>query len=148
MIHKDEWEWYGQAGHFILGPQCRFHMATKVGKFWVSTVGELWPDAPIREIYAKVRGVTLEGRGDAREVDYMQKIGFEKIGTSGTYETMVFLAGPPCDRPDCGCDLPLPTSFADLGGERYETASEARAGHLRYCAHAANDEIKVREDSE
>lgn len=48
------WEWYGHPAHFICGDKCRFHLATKVGKYLVSTVGELWPERRVREIHAEV----------------------------------------------------------------------------------------------
>lgn len=40
MINANEWEWFGNAAHFICGRWCRFHLATKVGKYLISTVGE------------------------------------------------------------------------------------------------------------
>ena len=52
-VTKDKWVWMGHAGHFICGHDCRFHMATRVGKYLVSTVGELWPSRAVREIHAK-----------------------------------------------------------------------------------------------
>lgn len=39
MIAKRDWKWYGQAAHLIVGQWCRFHMATEIGPWLVSTVG-------------------------------------------------------------------------------------------------------------
>lgn len=39
MIPQKDWKWFGQAGHFICGQWCRFHLCTKIGRSIVSTVG-------------------------------------------------------------------------------------------------------------
>lgn len=131
----DEWRWYGNAGHFICSSDCRFHLTTEVGRFLVSTVGQYLPDSAVREITSKSRGVFLEGRGDAREADYMKKLGFEEIGLGRTFETMVFKLGTTrCTRPDCDCGLP---DVADWGGvvqEGYNDAGSATRGHMKLCA--------------
>lgn len=62
-ITQDKWVWMPHAGHFISGYRCCFKLNTKVGKYIISTVGEL-PD------------------GD----------GFMDIGADRKYETMVFPA--------------------------------------------------------
>lgn len=117
MIPKEKWEWFGLAGHFILGHKCQFHLCTKVGRYLVSTVGQL---------------VALEGIGDDREADYMKKIGYEEIGCGRTFETMVFKAGKRCRVKDCMCLQPsLASSEKDFEG--YNTAGEAQAGHLKMC---------------
>jgi len=43
VIQKSEWYWLGYAGHFIGASDCRFHLATIVGKYLVSTVGDYHP---------------------------------------------------------------------------------------------------------
>lgn len=132
MIPKEKWEWFGLSGHFILGHKCQFHLCTKVGRYLVSTVGQYLPDEGVREIYAKSRGVDLEGIGDDREADYMKKIGYEEIGCGRTFETMVFKAGKRCRVKDCMCLQPsLASSEKDFEG--YNTAGEAQAGHLKMC---------------
>lgn len=79
------------AAHLIVSQDCKFHLATKVGKYIISTVGEYFPDSNVREIFANSRGIKLEGMGDARRADYMKKIGFEEIHYGGfLYETYVF----------------------------------------------------------
>ncbi len=132
---ESEWEWYGTAGHLCVGRYCRFHLATKVGKFWVSTVGEYLPPEGTREVLAESRGVKLAGMGDAREADYMNKIGYETLGVGddSIYETMVFHAGQRCESPDCNCGMPVPEDWSNLDGRRWATAREAREGHMFFC---------------
>lgn len=131
-IPESKWNWFGCAGHLIVGKDCRFHLFTKVGKFVVSTVGEYLPSESVREILAKSRGVKIEGRGDARENDYMRKIGYEKIGFDRLYETMVFDAGKPCRLKTCMCGAPeIDGSEKDFRG--YNTAGEATKGHFEMC---------------
>jgi hypothetical protein len=129
---KDDWKWFGNAAHFICGHMCRFHMATQVGPWLVSTVGEMWPDSEVREIYANSRGIELVGRGDARAADYMRKVGYEEIGYGRKFETMVFRAGSPCSAAGCGCGLPS-ISGEELGSESYNDAAAATAGHREMC---------------
>ena len=128
-MKKDKWIWMPHAAHFILGNYCRFHLATYVGGYVVSTVGELFPDEPVREIYAKSRGVTLEGAGDERDAYYLEKIGFEDIGFKRKYETMVFKAKP--SRHKC-CPF-ASVDGNDLDVEGYNDAGDAYEGHLRMC---------------
>jgi hypothetical protein len=100
----------------------------------VSTVGELWPEAGRREIIAKTRGIVLEGRGDARDIDYMKKIGYDTIGCGRLYETMVFRAGEPCGADRCGgCGLPECIDGSSLDFVGYNKAADAAKGHLAMC---------------
>lgn len=139
-IQPSDWQWFGHAGHFICAQWCRFHLCTKVGDYLVSTVGEYVPDAQVREILANSRGIVLEGRGDYRLADYMNKIGFEKLGAWGTYETMVFKAGTPCTSKDCNCGLPT-IDGSELAASRYDSARDAALGHYEFCRKAAKGEI-------
>lgn len=104
-------------------------MNTYVGGYIVSTVGEYVPDSAVREIGAKARGVTLEGKGDAREADWMEKMGFEEIGCDRLYETMVFKAAKSKD-PCCPFRM---VSGSELDFAGYNTAKDAYRGHLRLC---------------
>jgi hypothetical protein len=135
MESKETWQWFGNAGHFICAQWCRFHLCTKVGDYLVSTVGEYVPDEGAREIHAQVRGIELEGRGDARLADYMKKVGFQEIGFRRTYETMIFRAGAPCTRPDCNCGLPE-INGSKLWMDGYTTAGDATLGHMAACERA------------
>ena len=131
---RETWEWFGNHGHFILGRDCRFHLATLVGPWWVSTVGELLSDLTSREIIASSRGIELEGRGDERRADYMRKIGWEEIGAGRTYETMVFAAGEErCAAEGCGCGMPIPADWSDLDSDGYNDAGSATRGHYAMC---------------
>jgi hypothetical protein len=131
-VPKSEWEWFGNAAHFICGHMCRFHMATKVGDYLVSTVGEMWPDSEVREIYASTRGIALRGKGDARAADYMKKIGYEEIGYRRKFETMVFRAGPRCTAKGCKCGMPCITGH-ELESDGYNDAGSATIGHNILC---------------
>lgn len=128
-IPEAQWEWYGLAGHFIMGDYCRFHMTTKIGDVVVSTVGKLWHDAPVRESLAESRGVALVGRGDARAADYLNKVGYDEIGFGRKFETMVFRTEGKCP---CGCGLPaIIPSEIDFDG--YNEDEAARLGHMAMC---------------
>ncbi len=128
----EKWKWFGNAGHFICGSRCRFHLTTVVGPWLVSTVGQYLPDEGSREIVAQSRHVKLEGRGDAREADYMKKIGYEEIGIDRTFETMVFLAGKPCVVKKCCCGLPA-LVHPELDSSAYNEAGIATKGHYAMC---------------
>lgn len=107
-------KWFGCAGHFILGDigdKCRFHLCTQVGKYLVSTIGELWLERTSREIHAQVYDNDwLEENkhllGDEFDYAYMKKFGYEKVGCDRLFETMVFKAGKPCNSKGCNCGQP------------------------------------------
>ena len=132
-VPVEAWEWFGLPGHFIAASHCRFHLCTLIGEHLVSTVGEYLPDSAVREISAKSRGITLEGRGDAREADFLDKLGYEDIGYGRKYETMVFrTTGERCTSSDCGCGLPkiIPHELDFCG---YNRAGDAARGHQKMC---------------
>lgn len=143
LIPESEWKWFGNAAHFICARNCRFHIATQVGEFIVSTVGELLFDESSRESTATIRGVTLEGRGDARLADYMRKIGYEDIGCDRKFETMAFPAGGPCVDPYCGeggCGLP-PIAGSEIAFDAYNDRKAATEGHMAICRRIAAGKI-------
>lgn len=43
------WKWYGYGGHFVGSKSCAFHLATRIGGFLVSTVGDYMPGAMPRQ---------------------------------------------------------------------------------------------------
>lgn len=131
-MSKDKWVWMPHPGHFIAASDCKFHLNTAVagGKYIVSTVGEYFPDYLVREGLAESRGVKLEGMGDARRYDYMEKVGYEDIGLNRKYETMVFKAKK--SKHDC-CRYEQ-TSGSNLDFEGYSTPRDAYKGHLKLCA--------------
>jgi hypothetical protein len=124
-----DWVWMPHAGHLVVGNRCRFHLNTYVNGYIVSTVGEYLPDSQVREIIANSRRVTLEGRGDAREADYMRKIGYEEIGAGRIYETMVFKA----TRSQDACCPWRMESGTELDFDGYNDPGKARLGHLAMC---------------
>jgi hypothetical protein len=137
MIERSDWKWFGHPAHLIVGQSCRFHLATKVGEYLISTVGEYWPERAVREIHARVHDrIWLEDnihrKGDDFDYAYMKRFGYKEIGAGRTYESMVFKAGKPCDAPDCGCGLPeISGSELDFGG--YSDAKSATEGHYELC---------------
>lgn len=133
-ITKDKWIWMPHPAHFICARDCKFFMATKVGKYIVSTVGEYLPDYQIRELYAETRKVNLEGRGDARLADYMKKIGFEDLRYDGwKYETIVFGATKRRGEGEGCCPWTIIVVSDNKDEIAYKTAEEAYRGHYKLC---------------
>lgn len=116
-------------GHFICSDNCKFHLFTYVGKYMVSTVGELFFDSAVREITAESRGIKLEGKGDYRKHDYMKKIGYEEIGCGRKYETMVFRAVKSKDK----CCPYTAKSWDSIDFNGYNTPEDATQGHYKLC---------------
>ena len=124
------WVWMPHPAHLIVANYCRFHLATCVGKYIVSTVGEYVPSETSREIHAQVHGVTLYGKGDDREDDFLNKVGFVEIGAGHTYETMVFRAKK--GRTAC-CPFVI-ANGGELDMLGYKDAGAAYRGHIKLCA--------------
>lgn len=61
-----DWKWYGFACHFFGGRNCGYHLATRIGKYLISTVGAYRP------------------KSDGKE---------EEVGINRLFETMVFECG-------------------------------------------------------
>ena len=99
----------GCAGHFICAARCCFRRHTQVGRYRISTVGDLYykEDGPRETLGA---------------------------GEDSFFETMVFeTTGEPAeDNEGCGCQAVV--SFRELHCERYPTAGAAQKGHERYVA--------------
>ena len=136
---KDKWIWMPHAGHFICGDRCRFHLSTYVGKYIVSTIGEMWSERGPREIHAGVYDPQwLEEnkhlKGDVFDSAYMKKFGYEEIGAGRKYETMVFKAKKTTDK--C-CPWQM-VSGNDLDADGYNDAGEAYKGHLKMCKKWSN----------
>ena len=133
----NNWKWFGHAAHLIVGNKCCFHLATKVGKYLVSTVGEYWPERAVREIHAQAYDPAwLEAnrqlKGDTFDSAYFKRFGYETIGCDRKYETFVFKAGAPCKAKDCDCGLPA------IAGSEIDTlaANDAKAAtqnHMKLC---------------
>lgn len=118
---RSEWKWFGSVGHFICGRWCRFHLATQVGIWFISTVGE----------YVHPR----HSEGSERKESEWLKENWpgEDIGCDRKYETMVFTAGLPCTREGCNCGMPLPDDYTEIDANGYNTAGDATAGHMKMC---------------
>lgn len=131
------WKWFGNAGHYICACWCRFHLTTQIGKVLVSTVGEYWPERPVREIHAKFNdpawlAANQHRKGDDFDAAYFTRFGYEEIGYKRLYETMVFVAGAPCTAKGCGCGLPS-INGGDLDFASYNDAKSATEGHMEMC---------------
>jgi hypothetical protein len=129
---KATWVWLPHPSHFICAAHCRFHLATCVGDFIVSTVGEYVPPEGTREVLAACRGIVLEGKGDARERDWLRKVGFEDIGHMRKYETMVFHAVPAPADAKCGCRFHV-GDWLELYGVGANDPEEAYRNHMTLC---------------
>lgn len=105
-IPRNQWKWFGYAGHFIGGQDCRFHLCTQIGDVLISTVGAYFPPS--------------------------QDTGPVPIGADRTYETFVFRAGAPCDTDGCGCGQPT-IDGREIDSEGYNDGAAATAGHLAMC---------------
>ena len=128
-MKKENWIWMPHPGHFICSRDCKFFLNTYVGKYIVSTVGEYLPDSQSREILAKSRGIILEGRGDERLADFMEKIGYEEIGCDRKYETMVF----PAKKSEHKCCPYEASNYEAIDFDAYNTAKDAFRGHYKIC---------------
>ena len=113
MIPKDEWVWYGFAGHFIGGLQCAYHLCTRIDKLLVSTVGAYYPKGA--------------------EDEPMTPLGIEP---DSLYESFIF----PCDGED-EYGNPNIIEFSEIHSQRYDTSIKAELGHRELCLKVAKDEL-------
>lgn len=133
-MKKSDWIWMPHAAHFICGKDCQFHLATFVGNFIVSTVGELWSDQDVRRIHAEVHDPewyrkNKNLKGDYFDAAYMKKFGFRNIGHGRKYETMVFVAEKSKEK----CCPFIQESGNNLDFEGYNSAESAMKGHMKMC---------------
>lgn len=134
MTSKDKWVWMPHPGHFICGMNCRFRLNTCVGKYIVSTVGELWLERGAREIHAKIHNPDWYYKnqllkGDEFDNAYMKQFGYEDVGYGRKYETMVFLAKK-SENKCCPFEMVTPSDVDCMG---YNTPEEAYGGHMKMC---------------
>lgn len=129
-IEESEWLWYGHAAHFICGRWCRFHLATKIGDFLVSTVGLFVHPSK-------------SGSSEQEEAAWLAEYpNGDTIGFNRFYETMVFRAGKECDAEGCGCGLPK-IFGSELDFDAYNDAKAATIGHRMMCLRVAMGNVKV-----
>lgn len=146
-MKKSDWVWQPHAAHLVIGSQCQFHVATYVGGYIVSTVGEWWPDRVSREIHARIfdHEWHIENnhlRGDNYDRAYRRHFGFMEIGSDTKYETMVFEAEADTENTCCPWVMKTPRN---IDGDRYNSAPEAMQGHLRLCEQWAKQEAATNE---
>lgn len=134
-MKKTDWIWMPHPGHFICGYMCQFKLNTYVGKYIVSTVGEIrYPQRTVQEIHAKIYDAAwLETnkhlQGDYFDLAYMKKFGFQDIGVDRKYETMVFEARKSI-RKCCPWEINVKKE-KDMEG--YNKPEDAVVGHMKLC---------------
>ena len=111
-MNKENWVWMPHNGHFICGDRCHFTLNTYIGKYIVSTIGEL-PET-LKE-YIK-------------DKKFMSQ--FQEIGCGRKYETMVWKAKRSVH--EC-CPWEIIVADGELDFEAYNTAGDAYKGHLKLC---------------
>ncbi len=116
MIPESEWKWQGHPGHYCCVADCMFRMATRVGAFLVSTVGDRRGDGDDGPM-------TTIGGGDA---DF--------------FETMIF----GCEDDDLPCGCAELDDGDELDVRRYATAKAARDGHMAACYTVARGQCRGR----
>ena len=118
MSERSEWIWMPHPAHLIVSRWCRFHMATMVGQYIVSTVGE----------YVHPRHAKGSESGEAKWLK--KNWPGEDVGYGRKYETMVFPAG---QRVEGRCCQYEPSSWLELESRGYQTSEDAFAGHMELC---------------
>lgn len=145
MITHDKWKWFGTPGHFICARDCRFHLCTQVGKYLISTVGELWSQLDVRRIHADVYDSdwvekNRHLKGDAWDDAYMIRFGYQEVGCGRLYETMTFIAGKKCKVLDCNCGLPEIGEQVEGGFNAANERGPAAKGHHAMCLKYAKEQ--------
>lgn len=137
-MKKSDWNWMPHPAHFICSKDCKFFLATEVGGYVVSTVGEYYPDSQVRKIHAEIHDEkwyreNMHKKGDEWDRAYMEKFGFTELHIGGwLYETMVFKSEK---MPEEGCDACRfkIESGNNIDEEWYKTSDEAFEGHYALC---------------
>jgi len=136
-MKRDRWIWMPHPAHYILASRCQYVLSTYVGKYIVSTIGELWSDRPARESHAKNFDPKWweENKclaGGAFDDAYFERFGFEDIRGGRKYETMVFKAEkmPKNLCPVCPYRIANSQELDFLG---YNDPLAAYKGHLKLC---------------
>lgn len=129
MIPQNKWRWLGHAQHFCAADNCRFHLATVVGKYVISTVGDYYPPLTAS---SKLTGSAADLKAGRRPERVRERIG---AGEDSFFETFVFQVDTKAKKADCGC--PELKSFCEVWGERAATAQEATRKHMGMCTRIA-----------
>lgn len=135
-MKKQNWVWMPHAAHLITGDKCQFHLATYVGGYIVSTIGEHWPDRDVRRIHAEVHdpkwhALNNKLKGDEYDHAFMKRFGFEELGHERTYETFVFPARKKMEG--CKACPYKPSDWGEIDSAGYRNAEAAYLGHLKFC---------------
>jgi hypothetical protein len=135
-IDKEEWVWMPHAAHLCVSRWCRFHLATKIGKYIVSTVGEYVPDSGARRIHAEIYDPkwyveNSDKKGDYWDAAFQKRFGFIEIGLDRTYETMVFRAKRADGKEKC-CPFRI-ANGSDLDSDGANDAQTAYKMHMKMC---------------
>lgn len=133
-MKKEKWIWMPHPAHFICSSHCQFVLATYVGGYIVSTVGEYWPERGVREIHAEVHDKewldkNKHLKGDNFDKVYFERFGYEEIGADRIYETMVFKAKK--SKLKCCPYQIMVEKQVDYKG--YNKPEDAIKGHLKLC---------------
>lgn len=124
-MKKDKWIWMGHPGHFIGARSCGFVLNTYVGKYIVSTVGEYAPETGRHASEEDLKEVPAAYR------EWFKIRGFETLGYTRFYETMVFKAGKD-DESKC-CSYSAMTADGEKDFKGYNNPVSAYKGHLELC---------------
>lgn len=106
-IPEREWLWDGHAAHLIVGSRCQFHLATRIGDYLVSTVGEYRPPT----------SKDADGEGLYDE--------FETVGAGRLFETFVFRTG--------GSGFGYVTEWSEIDAKAANDHDAATANHMAMC---------------
>ena len=129
-MRKSKWVWMPHPGHFICASDCHFVLNTCVGRYIVSTVGELIPSEFSMRLKFERHGELIDAKGDALIAQYLERFGYEDVGYSRKFETMVFKAKRGSDGDCCAYSAEC---FRELDFNSYNTAEEATKGHYELC---------------
>ena len=111
-IPESKWEWFGLPAHFLCANSCRFHMATKVGRYLISSVGFYIPSCATDE-WCRTHPLG------------------EKIGCDRLFETFVFKAGPRCEG-KCNCGVPQ-INGSEIDSLPANDPGTAQKNHMKLC---------------
>lgn len=113
-MDKSKWIWMPHPAHYILRWRCQFRLATYVGGYIVSTVGEQVPgDTKVKDTSTAIFSVDFESF--TKDDEFYESMVFETIKTDN----------------DC-CPYKMKAG-SELEIKYYKTSSEAVAGHNELC---------------
>lgn len=117
----ESWVWDGHAAHLIVGSSCQFHLATRVGDYIVSTVGEY-------------RSETDHPDGDRNYAETGDYAAFTTIGVGRLFETYVFRA--------VGSGFGKVTDYSEIDALPANDHDTATANHMTLCRKYARRTVR------